>query len=93
MPLFRTVNGKFEPVGGPQPLHTNTFFEPIIIPTYEVEALPAILKMANKYRHIYQQGYCKPHPRKWRGPRLRNTHPRPSRVPRRYRVSFNRITP
>jgi hypothetical protein len=93
MPLFRTVNGKFEPVGGPQPLHTNTFFEPIIIPTYEVEALPAILKQSTRYRYI--QAYTKPprppHPRKWRGPRLRNTHPRPSRVPRRYRVSFNRI--
>ena len=48
-------------------------------------------------RRIYQQGYCKPlrppHPRKWRGPRLRLTHKRPSAVPRRYRVNFNRITP
>lgn len=85
MPIFRMVrDGE---AGGVR-------LESITAPVYEIHALPAILKMTNSHRNIYQQGYCKPprppHPRKWRGPRLRNTHRRPSRVPRRYRVSFTR---
>ena len=85
MPLYRTVQ---EGTAG------GVRVERITAPTYEVEALPSILKENTKHRQIYQQGYCKPpkppHPRKWRGPRLRLTHKRPSAVPRRYRVSFSR---
>lgn len=87
MPLYRTVNGRLEPT-------QNVFFDKLIAPIFEVDVLPAAMKLNTKNRNIYQQGYCKPprppHPRKWRGPRLRNTHRRPSRVPRRYRVSFTR---
>ncbi len=88
MPLFYTVpDGE---AGGVR-------LERIALPTFEVEALPSILKENTKHRQIYQQGYCKPpkppYPYKWRGPRLRLTHKRPSMVPRRYRVSFTRINP
>lgn len=88
MPLYRTVNGRLEPVTKLE------FF--IQAPTYEADAVPSVLKENNKHRYI--RAYVEPedmpaHPHKWRGPRLRNTHRRPSRVPRRYRVNFNRITP
>jgi hypothetical protein len=82
MPLFRTVDGKLEAVPG-QKDGSNLFSVLGITPDY-----------ANHPSRRYMQGYCKPlklpHPHRWRGPRLRTTHKRPSRVPRRYRVNFER---
>ena len=85
MPLYRTVNGTLQPVK----------LESITAPIFEVDAVPCVLKENTKHRYI--RAYVKParpaHPAKWRGPRLRAKYRRPSRVPRRYRVSFQRGTP
>lgn len=94
MPIFRMVIGRLEPIGGPQPLYTSAFFERIIVPDYIADLLPAATRKPHKDWYI--SGYTKPaklpHPHKWRGPRLRSTHKRPSMVPRRYRVNFYRTT-
>jgi hypothetical protein len=90
MPIFRTVNGTLEPIK----------LERITMPLFETDVLPSAVRRVERRPHNmwYVRAYVKPenmpkHPHKWRGPRLRRTSRRPSAVPRRYRVRFDRVTP
>lgn len=84
MPVFRTAvtDGEARLIAIDLPLRITRTFTPEYCAKIQA-------------RQRYQQGYCKPlkrpHPHRWRGPRLRSTHKRPSKVPRRYRVNFERV--